>query len=57
MTKTLDALKSIMPLAGWSRELSANAWQGRCGGELVGHGDARDRNALLVLPAPFTLTP
>ena len=39
-------------LAGWSRELSANAWQGRCGGELVGRGDARDRNAPPRPPGP-----
>jgi metallophosphoesterase (TIGR03767 family) len=49
-------LGDALTLAGWSRELSANAWQGRCGGELVGRGDARDRNTLLVLPAPFAVS-
>ncbi|MDA8292414.1 MAG: TIGR03767 family metallophosphoesterase [Actinomycetota bacterium] len=56
-------------LAGWSRELAANAWQGRLpeprGGppdgeegprwapEPVGRGGAGDRNVVLVVPAPF----
>jgi metallophosphoesterase (TIGR03767 family) len=48
-----EALDEATTLAGWSRELSANAWQGRCGGEVIGRGAGRDRNALLVLPAPF----
>lgn len=42
-------------LAGWSRELSANAWQGRSGDSPVGSGTPRDRNVQLVLPAPFGL--
>jgi hypothetical protein len=49
-------------LAGWSRELSANAWQGRALdasgvdlGEPVGRGSALDRNVVLVVPAPFPL--
>lgn len=40
-------------LAGWSRELAANAWQGRTSRmEPVGRGSAADRNVLLVVPAP-----
>ena len=54
-------------LAGWSRELALNAWQGRppAGSsrepgeagpeEPVGRGAAADRNVVLVLPAPFAL--
>ncbi|HTW98704.1 MAG TPA: TIGR03767 family metallophosphoesterase, partial [Acidimicrobiales bacterium] len=43
-----------MVVAGWSRELSANAWQGRSRPEEPwGRGQARDRNCVLVWPAPF----
>ena len=43
-------------LAGWSRELAANAWQGRTSRmEPVGRGSAADRNVLLVVPAPSGL--
>jgi metallophosphoesterase (TIGR03767 family) len=54
-------------LAGWSRELSLNAWQGRPSGdgarepgeagaeEPSGRGSAADRNVVLVVPAPFVL--
>lgn len=42
-------------LAGWSRELSANAWQGRGESGPYGRGAPGDRNVDLVLPAPFGL--
>jgi metallophosphoesterase (TIGR03767 family) len=42
-------------LAGWSRELAANPWQGRVGGRPFGRGSVRDRNVLLVVPAPFRI--
>jgi metallophosphoesterase (TIGR03767 family) len=51
-----DALDEVQTLAGWSRELSANAWQGRLAGEPVGRGGALDRNAVLVVPAPFEMS-
>jgi metallophosphoesterase (TIGR03767 family) len=44
-------------LAGWSRELAANAWQGRINGEPMGRGVDLDRNVVLVRPAPFGLAP
>lgn len=41
-------------IAGWSRELAANAWQGRSlPEEPWGRGEAADRNVVLVRPAPF----
>ncbi len=41
-------------IAGWSRELAANAWQGRSRPEEPwGRGAAADRNCVLVWPAPF----
>ncbi len=49
-------LDDPLALAGWSRELSANAWQGRSAvGELWGRGRRADRNVALVVPAPFPL--
>lgn len=42
-------------LAGWSRELAANAWQRRRAGVPTGAGLADDRNVTLVVPAPFPL--
>jgi len=51
-------LTDPLTLAGWSRELAANAWQGRSRPEEPwGRGDALDRNCLLVVPAPFPLAP
>jgi crotonobetainyl-CoA:carnitine CoA-transferase CaiB-like acyl-CoA transferase len=41
MTKPLDALKSILPLAGWSRDVSADA-------TFIGAGDPMMRTALHV---------
>jgi metallophosphoesterase (TIGR03767 family) len=41
-------------IAGWSRELAANAWQGRSlPEEPWGRGGPADRNGVLVWPAPF----
>lgn len=60
-------LDDPVTLAGWSRELSVNAWQGRlpegaapeAGApgheEPIGRGGATDRNVVLVVPAPFPL--
>ena len=49
-----------LSLAGWSRELALNAWQGRLVddagadlGEPIGRGRLEDRDVLLVVPAPF----
>jgi metallophosphoesterase (TIGR03767 family) len=43
-------------MAGWSRELALNAWQGRSRPEEPwGRGEATDRNCLLVWPAPFAV--
>jgi metallophosphoesterase (TIGR03767 family) len=50
-------LDEPLALAGWSRELSANAWQGRVNGMPIGLGTARDRNVILPIPAPFPLGP
>jgi hypothetical protein len=52
----LGATDEVQTLAGWSRELSANAWQGRLDGQPVGRGTPLDRNTLLVVPAPFAMT-
>ena len=63
-------LEDPLTLAGWSRELAANPWQGRVAAdeadpgdarchpygwapEPVGRGAARDRNVVLVVPAPY----
>jgi len=52
----LGELADSAVLAGWSRELAANAWQGRISRmEPVGRGSAADRNVLLVVPAPSWL--
>jgi metallophosphoesterase (TIGR03767 family) len=49
-------LEDPLVLAGWSRELAANAWQGRpLGDGPVGRGSAADRNLVLGVPAPFEL--
>jgi hypothetical protein len=49
-------LEDPLVLAGWSRELAANAWQGRTSRDgPVGPGSTADRNVLLVVPAPFEL--
>lgn len=48
-------LDEVRTLAGWSRELAANAWQGRIDGEPTGRGGLLDRNAILVVPAPFEM--
>lgn len=48
-------LDDAATLAGWSRELSANPWQGRRHGLPVGAGRREDRNVQLVVPAPFPL--
>jgi metallophosphoesterase (TIGR03767 family) len=57
----------VTTLAGWSRELAVNAWQGRLADgaepargapgheEPVGRGRRADRNVALVVPAPFPL--
>ncbi len=62
-TSVLDHLGRLDPrggpledpgtLAGWSRELAANAWQGRRDGQVPGAGSPLDRNVQLVVPAPF----
>ena len=62
-TSVLDHLGQLDPrgypledpgtLAGWSRELAANAWQGRRDGQVPGAGSPLDRNVQLVVPAPF----
>jgi metallophosphoesterase (TIGR03767 family) len=49
------ALDEVQTLAGWSRELAANAWQGRIADEPAGRGGPLDRNAILVVPMPFGL--
>jgi metallophosphoesterase (TIGR03767 family) len=49
------ATDEVQTLAGWSRELSANAWQGRLDGQPIGRGTPLDRNTLLVVPAPFAM--
>lgn len=50
-------LDGPLVLAGWSRELSANAWQGRASArEPLGRGGLLDRNVALVVPAPFPVT-
>ncbi len=50
------ALGDPLTLASWSRELSANAWQGRVSPEEpIGRGEALDRNCVCVVPAPFAL--
>lgn len=42
-----------LTLAGWSRELALNAWQGRASAsEPLGRGTPGDRNVALVLAAP-----
>ncbi|MFZ0994733.1 MAG: TIGR03767 family metallophosphoesterase [Candidatus Dormiibacterota bacterium] len=52
-----QSLDDIDVLAGWSRELAANAWQRRrIPSEPDGQGTADDRNVALVVPAPFPLT-
>lgn len=49
-------LDDLSALAGWSRELSANAWQGRApDGSLTGAGAREDRNACYVVAPPFEL--
>jgi len=48
-------LDEVETLAGWSRELSANAWQGRVDDKPVGRGAPLDRNTMLVVPAPFEI--
>jgi metallophosphoesterase (TIGR03767 family) len=48
-------LSDPLVLAGLSRELSVNEWQNRSRPEPTGRGTAPDRNALLVIPAPFAL--
>ena len=60
-------LAETVCLAGWSRELSLNAWQGRPQDgaprepgeagpeEPFGRGAAADRNVALCVPAPFVL--
>jgi hypothetical protein len=49
-------IDEVRALAGWSRELSANAWQGRRDGTPIGRGTPLDRNTLLVVPAPFVMS-
>ena len=51
-SRDIDEVKT---LAGWSRELSSNAWQGRRDGKPIGRGTPLDRNTLLVVPAPFAM--
>lgn len=47
----------IATLAGWSRELAANAFSRRPAEiEPEGRGGPADRNAVLVVPAPFPLS-
>jgi hypothetical protein len=48
-------LDEVVTLAGWSRELAANAWQGRRDGIPIGLGDVLDRNVVCSLTAPFVL--
>ncbi len=44
----------VLTIAGWSRELAANAWQQRLAPEEPrGRGSTADRDTLLVVPAPF----
>jgi metallophosphoesterase (TIGR03767 family) len=64
-TRTLDHCGLVDPragelgdpltLAGWSRELALNAWQGRAGSEPIGRGAGGDRSAALVLDVPGRL--
>jgi metallophosphoesterase (TIGR03767 family) len=51
----LRATDEVKTLAGWSRELAANAWQGRVDGQPAGRGTPLDRNTLLMVPAPFAM--
>jgi metallophosphoesterase (TIGR03767 family) len=52
----MRATDEVKTLAGWSRELAANAWQGHLDGQPAGRGTSLDRNTLLVVPAPFAMT-
>lgn len=49
-------LSDPLTLAGWSRELAANAWKARVSpSEPRGRGGVDDRNVVLVAPAPFKI--
>jgi metallophosphoesterase (TIGR03767 family) len=49
----IGTLDDPLTLAGWSRELAANAWQSRANGhEPSGRGTVADRNVALVLGPP-----
>lgn len=50
-----SAIEDPLGLAGWSRELAANPWQGRRDGRPVGRGEVLDRNVVCTRPLPSGL--
>jgi metallophosphoesterase (TIGR03767 family) len=49
-------LSDALTLAGWSREIAANAWQARRSSyEPIGRGASSDRNVVLVRSSPYRL--